>query len=181
MKSLFSRKWLPCGVAALVASYAQVASADVLLSEVMTSNLDTLLDEDGDSPDWIELHNDGAAAVPLGGYFLTDDRDDLNKWEIPAVELAAGGYLVIFASGKDRGSSGSELHANFQLKNGGEFLALVDPDKATILDQFDPGIPQLDEGESYGVRASGDLWILNFFSSLLGTSEAVLVNGIDTY
>lgn len=165
MKELFSRRWLACVAALLAASFAPVASADILLSEVMTNNLDTLLDEDGESPDWIELYNDGDASVPLGGYFLTDDRDDLNKWEIPAVELAADGYLIVFASGKDRGSADTELHANFQLKNGGEFLALVDPDKTTILDQFDPEIPQLDEGESFGVRASGGRWVLNFFSS----------------
>ena len=165
MKYLLSRRWLAAGIAIFGTGFAQMASADIILSEVMTNNVTTLLDEDGESPDWIELHNDGDAAVDLGGYFLTDDDDDLNKWVLPAVELAADGYLIIFASGKDRGGAGTELHANFQLKNGGEFLALVNPDKTTILDQFAPEIPQLSEDESYGVRASGDLWVLNFFSS----------------
>ena len=128
MKYLLSRRWLAAGIAIFGTGFAQIASADIILSEVMTNNVTTLLDEDGESPDWIELHNDGDAAVDLGGYFLTDDDDDLNKWVLPAVELAADGYLIIFASGKDRGGAGTELHANFQLKNGGEFLALVNPD-----------------------------------------------------
>jgi len=67
MKFPSCRRWLACGVAVLASCFAEIASAEVILSEVMTNNLDTLLDEDGASPDWIELHNDGDAAVSLGG------------------------------------------------------------------------------------------------------------------
>ncbi len=140
-------------------------TADVRITEVMTANIDTHLDEDGDSPDWIELHNDGDTPVNLGGYFLSDNPDDLNTWELPAVELAAGGYLVIFASDKDRRQVGANLHTNFQLKNGGEFLALVSPDKTTITDAYDPEVPQLDEGESYGVQLKSGNWVVHFFDT----------------
>lgn len=144
-------------------SFPSEAVSSLLLSEVVTSNVESLLDEDGDSPDWIELHNDGTEAVDLTGHFLTDDRDDLNKWEFPGVSLEAGGFLVVFASGKDRAPAAGEAHTNFQLKNGGEFLALVGPDKTTILDQFDPEIPQLGEDQSYGVRDRAGAWVLHFF------------------
>ncbi|MGY8688291.1 MAG: lamin tail domain-containing protein, partial [Verrucomicrobiales bacterium] len=70
-------------------------SADILISEVMTDNEDTLLAADGSSPDWLELHNDGAESVNLAGFFLTDDPEDLNKWELPSLDLAAGGFVVI--------------------------------------------------------------------------------------
>lgn len=37
----------------------------VIISELMTSNKATIKDEDGSSPDWIELHNVGSSAVSL--------------------------------------------------------------------------------------------------------------------
>lgn len=37
----------------------------VLISELMTDNKATIKDEDGASPDWIELHNVGGSAVSL--------------------------------------------------------------------------------------------------------------------
>lgn len=151
--------------AALAAGYPLPAMSRLILSEVVTSNTESLMDADGDAPDWVELHNDGDQAVDLAGHFLTDDRDDLNQWELPAVTLEAGGYLVVFASGKDRRLASAGLHTNFQLKNGGEFLALVGPDKTTILDQFDPEIPQLNDDQSIGVRRSSGAWVLHFFET----------------
>jgi hypothetical protein len=39
----------------------------------MSSNGSTLFDEDGDTPDWIELYNPGMVANDLGGYGITDN------------------------------------------------------------------------------------------------------------
>ncbi|MDG2126071.1 MAG: CotH kinase family protein [Verrucomicrobiales bacterium] len=136
-----------------------------IISEVVTDNVTSLADEDTDSPDWIELHNDGAEAVDLGGYFLSDDPDDLNKWELPTTQLPPAGHLVVFASGKNRRITGSELHTNFQLKNGGEFLALVAPDGTTIVDSFAPEIPELSQDQSYGVQRVGDDWVTHYFAT----------------
>ena len=48
------------------------AADNVLISEFMAVNDGTLLDEDGDSEDWVELHNAGPNTVNLDGWFLTD-------------------------------------------------------------------------------------------------------------
>ncbi len=141
------------------------APAALRLTEVVTNNVSSLVDEDNDSPDWIELHNDGDESASLAGYFLTDDQNDLNQWEFPDVSLDPGAYIVVFASGKDRRVAAGNLHTNFQLKNGGEYLALVDPDKTTVIDAFDPEIPQLEDDQSYGVRASGGTWVLHYFNT----------------
>jgi hypothetical protein len=140
-------------------------SAELRISEVMTDNVDTLLAADGSSPDWLELHNDGAESVSLAGYFLSDDAEDLNKWELPAVDLDAGGYLLVFASGDDLRDPAGELHASFKMKNGGEYLALVETDKITIADAYEPAIPQLDPGQSYGVQNVGGNWVTHFFAT----------------
>jgi hypothetical protein len=52
------------------------------------------------TPDWIELYNPSGVAVNLDGWYLTDSINDLTKWRFPATNLAGGGFLVVFASGK---------------------------------------------------------------------------------
>ena len=109
-----------------------------------------LLDEDGDPSDWIEIYNPTEEPINLDGWFLTDDANDLEKWEFPAVEIARGGFLVVFASGKDRRDADGQLHTNFQLRAGGEFLAIVFPDGRTIAQAYDEYPPQF-AGISYGL------------------------------
>ena len=94
--------------------------AAVLISEFMSANTGGVLDEDGDSPDWIELHNDASTVVSLAGWHLTDNLADLTRWTFPATNLPAGGYVVVFASGKNRAVAGAELHTSFQLSSSGE-------------------------------------------------------------
>ncbi len=122
--------------AVFLAAAAPNFQAAVVLNEFMAENDGFLHDQDGDSPDWIELHNNSLAAVNLAGWHLTDTPTNLTKWTFPAVEIPSGGFLLVFASGKDRAVAGAELHANFQLENGGGYLALVEPDGATIATAF---------------------------------------------
>ncbi|MCA9527709.1 MAG: CotH kinase family protein, partial [Myxococcales bacterium] len=74
----------------------------VVINEVLASNQTGLLDEDGDTPDWIELHNAGPDPVDLAGYGLSDDPDEPFAWVMPPRVLAPDEYLVVLASGKDR-------------------------------------------------------------------------------
>src|SRR6266496_1516946 len=104
------------------------AAETVTISEFMAANHSTLLDEDGDSSDWIELFNSGTNAVNLGGWFLTDDSLNLSKWMFPGTNLSPNSFLVVFASGKNRAVAGAPLHTSFNLSSGGEYLALVHPD-----------------------------------------------------
>lgn len=127
------------------------AADSVFISEFMAQNARTLADEDGDFPDWIELHNPTASGVSLAGWFLTDDPAVLTKWAFPGVTLQPGGFLVVFASGKNRAGDPTRLHTNFQLDGGGEFLALVKPDGVTLADAYAPAFPNQKEDVSYGV------------------------------
>jgi len=102
-------------------------TGQVLINEVMASNASCLADEDGDSSDWIELYNSSEDPAELGGWALTDDPLDPRKWIFPGKTLDSGGFLIIFASGKNRsGSPDSELHANFKLDSDGETIRLLD-------------------------------------------------------
>lgn len=54
------------------------------------------------SPDWCELKNLGDQPVDLTGAYLTDDRRNQKKWQVPGgTGLAAQEFLTIFASGLD--------------------------------------------------------------------------------
>ncbi len=114
--------WL---LAFFVAGSSPMFSA-VIINEVMAENDGFLHDQDGDSPDWLELFNDSLTNVNLAGWHLTDTPTNLTKWTFPAMNLPSGSFLVVFASGKNRATNGAELHTNFQIDNGGGYLALVD-------------------------------------------------------
>ena len=79
-----------------------------VISEFLASNNSVLDDEDGDDSDWIELHNAGDTDMSLNRWYLTDDANNLRKWRFPEVNLGAGEYLIVFASGKDRDITGQE-------------------------------------------------------------------------
>src|SRR5262245_50508066 len=80
--------------------------AQPFISEFMAQNESVLADEDGAFSDWIEVHNPDQSPLNLDGYYLTDDPANLAKWRFPSNNLAAGGYVVVFASGKNRALAG---------------------------------------------------------------------------
>lgn len=134
----------------------RVLNADIRISEFMASNDSTIEDSFGESSDWIEIFNAGQIAANLSGYHLTDDALDLEKWTFPAVNLASGAKLLIFASGRNTVTSSGEIHTSFQLSAGGEYLAVVEPDGGTIVDEFVPGFPPQREDISYGLAMAPD-------------------------
>ncbi len=140
-------------IAAFVVAGALQAGADVFISEFMASNATTLADEDGEYPDWIEIHNSGTNVVGLLDWGLTDNASKPFKWRFPATNLPPGGYLVVFASNKDRRVPGGPLHTSFKLDGGGSYLALVRPD-GSIATQFAPQFPPQVTDVSYGFSAN---------------------------
>lgn len=131
-------------------------AAQVVISEFLSANDDGLRDEDGDDEDWIEIHNAGDETANLDGWTLTDNANDLAKWQFPSVAIAPGDYLVVFASNKDRRDPAGQLHTNFRLSNDGEYLALIKSDGATIATEFTPAFPLQATNVSYGI-GTGEL------------------------
>jgi hypothetical protein len=137
----------------VAAACAAQAAAPVVISEFMAKNSAGLTDEDGKCRDWIELRNTTDNPVNLAGWFLANTTNQANWWTFPATNLAARSYLVVFASGKDRGIPGLPLHTSFQLEAKGEYLALIEPDGLTLASEFAPYPPQY-ENVSYGTGMS---------------------------
>lgn len=129
---------------------------DPVISEFMASNDNTLDDEDGESSDWLEIYNPTAAPIDLAGWYLTGKADNLTKWRFPAPTiLPARGFLVVFASNKNRAVAGRELHTSFNIKASGEYLALVKPDGVTVASQYAPVFPPQITDVSFGMAMTG--------------------------
>ena len=105
------------------------ASAQLIINEFMASNVGAYIDPDYDaSADWIEIYNSGTTAVQLNGYYITDNLNDLAKWQINTnVTIQSGQYLIIWADGMNTG-----LHTNFKISASGEELAIVSPSQVVI-------------------------------------------------
>jgi hypothetical protein len=78
------------------------ANAQIVINEGSNKNASTLLDEDGEYKDWIELYNAGQESVNLEGYSLTDNSSDSQQWVFPSYLLQPGEYLVVFCISKNR-------------------------------------------------------------------------------
>ena len=105
-----------------------------------TRDIETDFSGDPESYDWIEIYNPTADAFDVGGMFLTDDRDDLQKWQFPrSTSIAAYDYLIVFASGlnllEPTLDENGALHANFRLSDTGDQPSLANVD-GTFLQGF---------------------------------------------
>jgi hypothetical protein len=96
-------------------------SAQLRINEAVSSN-STYSDEDGDTPDWLELHNPGSQPLDLTGYTLSDKANNPGKWPIPNLNIAPNGYAFFWASGKDR--AGAQSFRTF-IDRGAVFRHLV--------------------------------------------------------
>ncbi len=131
---------------------------DVVINEFIASNLSGLVDADGERGDWMELHNRGVTPANLTGWSLTDDERYPGLWPMPTVTIPPGGYLLVFASAKDRRVAGAELHANFQLSRVGEFLGLYSHEFPRIqVDALAPTYPEQRGDFAYG-RDTAGVW-----------------------
>jgi len=104
------------GLDAAPAGQGSEPTGDLLVNEISPR---------GDGPDWVELHNRGAAPIDLCGYFLTDAADRLDHYfplggalppdPCPPIFLEAGGYRVIFLDGTALGTPIDPLHASWKI------------------------------------------------------------------
>ncbi|MDH5599265.1 MAG: lamin tail domain-containing protein, partial [Cyclobacteriaceae bacterium] len=81
--------------------FLTINAQNVRINEIASSNY-LFLDEDNDTPDWIELYNFGDSTINLKGWSITDEKNIPNKWVFPDLLLHANEYLFVWCSGKDR-------------------------------------------------------------------------------
>ena len=179
MTSRLGQHWIFAGLALamFVCGTVSPSHGQVVISEFMAKNDDTLVDGDGNYSDWIELYNMGGSPVDLTGWYLSDDTNTLNKWVFPATNIAAESHLVIFASGQATAGyvdSLGYLHTTFKLSGDGESVILTQSDGVTVVDAF-YDYPEQDDDISYGLEQdSGTSYLIaegEDATAFVGTSE----------
>ena len=132
-------------------------SADLTLNEIVSSNGSTIADEDGNFEDWIEIHNPDPGSVDLAGWGLSDSPGSPYEWVFPSPTLiSGGGYLLVWASKKDRVTPGAALHTNFSISADGETITLTRPDGITA---DSVALPEVPRNTSFGHKpGQGAAW-----------------------
>jgi len=94
-----------------------------VLGSVVINEL--LANSQGSGPDWIELYNTTATAIDIGGWFLSDDANDLTKYQIAAgTSIAPGGYVVFYEDKHFGNSADPGCKEPFALSRTGETVYL---------------------------------------------------------
>ncbi len=117
---------------------SSVFPQSVLINEASSSNNNLIFDEDGDDSDWIEFFNNSSAPFDLTGFYLSDSRKDLEKWQFPSTIIAPGEYLLVFAS--DKNKSIQIKHWETEIREGDTwkyFLPQSEPDSEWKNNGFD--------------------------------------------
>lgn len=127
-----------------------ITPGDIVINEFMASNDATVVDQDGEHDDWIELYNNSEEPVDLSGYGLSDDLSDLTVFTFPSgTVLQPDMYLVVWADG-DVDQSG--YHADFKISAGGETIYLTDENQL-VIDSIAFGSQETDQ--TYGRYPNG--------------------------
>jgi Lamin Tail Domain len=127
---------------------ATAAGATLVINELMSDNDAAWIDEAGEVGDYIEIANISAKAVKLRDYALRGASG--RAFEFPDRELAAGGFVVVFADGdEDQGP----LHASWKLSSQGERVQLFERATDRVLDEVD--LPALGLNETFSRFPSG--------------------------
>jgi len=94
-----------------------------VLGSVVINEL--LANSQGSGPDWIELYNTTTATIDIGGWFLSDDANDLTKYRIAdGTSIPGGGYKVFYEDKHFGNSSDPGCKKPFALSRTGETVYL---------------------------------------------------------
>ncbi|MCM1174925.1 MAG: CotH kinase family protein [Blautia sp.] len=186
---MVSRKRIAlCGIAAVFAVFAvwmndytkeaagrggTANSYGLCINEVCSDYFPASFAETQPPSDWIELYNFSDTGKNLGDYYLSDDKDDLYKYNLPAVELPPGGYYTIHSACEEMTEEEAKL--NFGIKSqGGDTLYLSNDTK--VIDVVK--IPALDANTSWSRLAdAGSEWGITELSYRTSNAQAEMIPG----
>lgn len=139
---------------AVLLGMAVPTQAQLMINEVMQSNIDCIMDDTNEYPDsWVELYNSGTTTENLNAYKIGMSSDISEAYPLPSQSIASKGYVVIYC---DKGNTG--LHTPFRLESGkgGSIYLFKD---GNIVDQIENMKKQPAPNIAYGRKESGsDKW-----------------------
>lgn len=122
----------------------------VCINELMASNRGSF-ETDGESPDWIELHNPETAPLALDGWTIADSSGD--PVALDGLSVPAEGYLLLFASDALSGPA----WLGFGLGSDGDALTLRAPDGRSVSLRFPQSVGDMAYARTEDC-CQGDCW-----------------------
>lgn len=89
-------------------------SAQLIINELMQSNIDCIMDDLNEFPDsWVELYNPGGTSENLNVYSIGMTDDASAAWKLPSQNVGPKGYVLIYCDKVGKG-----MHTDFRLETG---------------------------------------------------------------
>lgn len=148
-------KRLNCGLLmAGLAVTGATAHAELIINELMQSNIDCIMDDLKEFPDsWVELYNAGSESVNLSDYALSVSPKEKKAYKLPSRTVSPGQYVVVYCDTEEK-----DLHASFRLESGkdGELYLWKN---GTIIEQYTGMKKMPAPNVAYGRETDGsDTW-----------------------
>lgn len=141
-------------ILAMVFGGAAHTSAQLVINELMQSNIDCVMDDLNDYPDsWVELYNSGTASINLKDYKIGVTDNATEAWTLPNQTVGIKQYVLVCCD-----KEAKKLHTDFRLETGkGMELYLFKSGK--VVDQVTGLLKQPAPNISYGRETDGaDTW-----------------------
>lgn len=128
--------------------------AQVIINELMQSNIDCVMDDINEFPDsWVELYNSGTTAVNLNTLSISDENDPNKAWSLPNKTLQPGSYILVYCDKEEQG-----LHTPFRLESG-KGCAVYLFSNGEVIDKVEGLKKQPAPNIAYGRKTDGsDSW-----------------------
>ena len=130
----------------------------IIINEVMASNIDCYLSPATNFDSWIELYNNSTEDFRLSGRYISDSQQIHKKWKCPQTMpiVPAKGYLVIWFDSNDI----INCQPPFKLDVDGGYIGLFDEDGSIICDI---NYPKSIQRTSYARKKNGEEWGITEF------------------
>ena len=152
-------KALRTGAAALLTAvvsmgFAQKAHGQLVINEIMQSNIDCIMDDIHEFPDsWVELYNAGSNAERLSEYSINDKDKPKKAYTLPNYTIAPGQFIVLYCDKEESGK-----HTSFRLESGKD-CNLYLYKNSEIVDKIEGLAKQPSPNVAYGRKTDGgDEW-----------------------
>jgi hypothetical protein len=111
---------------AMEATFEAIDYPDGIVINEISARPSSLLDENNEAEDWIELYNTSNQPVDLTGFYITDNLNVKTKFQIQAgsnneTVIGPGEYKILWA---DEEPTEGPLHVNIKLSSDGESVGL---------------------------------------------------------
>ncbi len=145
--------------AMLLVMTTMLANAQLVINELMQSNVECIRDDIHEFPDsWVELYNKGTERVNLRDYKIGTNKNKVDKaWQLPEIYLDPDSYIIIYCDKED--GDDHPLHASFRLDSDKEGkLYLFQGSKIVSSVEGIPVMPAPDIAYGHVVINDVDTW-----------------------